>query len=282
MKKIILFLTAILTFGCSPESEVSQYGCVNNPLAVNYNPEAITDDGSCVMVYEVQNSLFAKFTATWCGPCGSWGGPAFVGVYNQHKGKICAMSLQINDALSTQLNTHIIDAFATKWIYSGTPSFLANDNNLNQSVGQSNDIITTSYQLSPDMAVGIGKTIGAGKNEGKFNLNIYVKSYKELQGQYNIAVYMVAKELVKNQNTDAGYDPNYIHHNVLLASATTGAWGEPIATNPKTGEVFHWSKAVDYTQLEQLYSTNRDNIEIVAVIWKVNGSGYNFVNCTTN
>ena len=286
MKQIFLFLSIILALGCAPEEQQNQYGCSNNPLAVNYNPIALTDDGSCVMVYEVQNSLFAKFTATWCGPCGSWGGPAFVGAINQHKGKILAMSLQTNDNFTTSLNGSLVNGptgFDSKWNYSGTPSFVANDVNLDQNVGGATPIITSAYQTSPDMAVGIGKTIGAGTNEGKFNLNVYVKSYKNLTGQYHLAVYFLAKEVVKNQNTEAGYDANYVHHHVLLGSPTgNGAWGDPIATNPKAGEVFRWSNAVDYTEYETLYGITKDDIEVVAVIWKTDGSEYFFVNCTPN
>lgn len=286
MKKLLFIFTLILTIGCAPDNVGNEYGCVSNPLAVNYDPYALTDDGSCVMVYEVQNSLLAKFTATWCGPCGSWGGPAFVSTYEANKGKIAAMSLQINDGLTTPLNQELVTSplgFDSKWNYSGTPSFAVNDVNLNQSVGNATGIINNEYQNSPDMAVGIGKTVGAGTNQGMFNLNVYVKSYKDLVGQYNIAVYFLAKEIVKNQNTDSGYDPNYVHHHVLLGTATgNGAWGDAITTNPKKSEVFHWSKSVDYTQYEQTYGISKDNIEIIAVIWKTDGSEHFFVNCTTN
>jgi hypothetical protein len=287
MKNVLLpLLFTVFLFGCAPENVNNEYGCMVNPLAVNYNPDVRNDDGSCVMVYDVQNSLFVKFTATWCAPCGSWGGPAFVSTYTQNKGKVCAMALQTNDALSTPLNSSLVlgsTGFDSKWNYSGTPSFAVNDVNLDQAVGSVTGYVDAAHQLSPDMAVGIGKTIGAGDNEGMFNLNIYAKSYKNLTGQYNIAVYFLAKELVKNQNTDAGYNPNYVHHHVLLGAATgNGAWGDPIATDPKEGEVFHWSKAVDYTEYEQTYNTTRENIEVVAVIWKTDGSEYFFVNCTTN
>lgn len=287
MKNLIyVTLIALFSYSCAPENIENEYGCVNNILAVNYNPDAITDDGSCVMVYEVQNSLFAKFTATWCAPCGSWGGPTFVAIADQNKGKILAMTLQTNDALTTTLNGSLVNSptgFDSKWNYSGTPSFAANDINLDQAAGSANAIIASAYQTSPDMAVGIGKTIGAGTNEGMFNLNVYVKSYKNLSGQYHLAVYFLAKEIVKSQNTDNGYEPNYVHHHVLLGSPTgNGAWGDPIATNPKAGEVFHWSKAVDYTEYEQLYGITKDNIEVVAVIWKTDGSEHFFVNCTTN
>ena len=115
-------------------------GCTN-PAAANYDPSATLEDGSCIVVSSTQNSVFVKFTATWCGPCGSYGAPTFANKMNTHKGKILAISLQYNDALSTADNEGLVSGFLAHMPPPGgslsTPSFGVNNQYYAQTLGAS-------------------------------------------------------------------------------------------------------------------------------------------------
>lgn len=116
----------------------------------------------------------------------------------------------------------------------------------------------------------------AGKNSGKLNVNVYIKSFDDISGIYNMSVLYLYKEISGPQN---GSTQNpHIHHHVLAGSAiNAGAFGEEIFTNLSNGEVFHWSKTLDYNQ-----NWDMSKIEIVFIVWKKTSTGFEFVNCTTN
>jgi hypothetical protein len=280
MKKLLIVLTTALLSSCYDSSlleETNIKGCTN-PQSVNYNPNAYIDDGSCVFVEKKQNSIFGKFTATWCGPCGNWGGPAFTNFHQQNSGDVLGISLQVNDNFTTSENGPLVDEFATKWQYTGTPNFFANETFVGTSVNQLQSIVDSKNSESPKLAIGVHKTIGAGKNAGKYNINVYIKAYENLSGQYNLSVLYLHKDIVASQNTGSGYDNGYIHHHVLIKSAIPyGAFGEPIFNGMDSGEVYRWSKVIDYDENWDL-----EKIELVFIVWKNTGSGYEFINSTTN
>jgi hypothetical protein len=282
MKSLSFILISFLAFSCTePElyQEEETKGCTN-PQSVNYSPNAILDDGSCVTITEKQNSLMVKFTATWCGPCGEWGGPAFVSAVNSNKSRVLGISLQVNDNLTTSLNGPMVDQFSSKWQYTGTPNFAVNNDLIGTNVNQATSIIGTTSQISPKMGVGLHVTTGAGPNKGKMNINAYIKSYENSPGNYHLAVYFLSREIIASQKVGSTFDPSYVHHHVLLGPATLGgAWGEEIITNgSQKGQVFRWAKAVAYDSSWKL-----EDLEIVAVIWKKNPDGtFSFVNCTNN
>lgn len=254
-------------------------GCTD-PASVNYNPNATVDDASCVYIQEKQNSVFVKFTATWCGPCGDWGAPAFTNAVDGNKGKLLGMSLQVSDNLTTAANGPLVDQFSSKWAYTGTPNFAANEQMVGTSVNQAVAIVNDASQLAPTMGVGLRTSIGAGPNTGKINIDAYVKNFTDVSGVYHLAVYFLAREIVETQKVGSTNDPNFVHHHVLMGSATSGgAWGEEImASGGSKGALKHWAKAVAYDPTWDL-----DQIEVVAVIWKKKTDGtFEFVNATNN
>jgi hypothetical protein len=254
-------------------------GCTD-PASVNYNPDATVDDASCVFIQEKQNSVFVKFTATWCGPCGDWGAPAFTGAIDGNKGKLLGMSLQVSDNLTNAANGPIVDQFSAKWAYTGTPNFAANEQMVGTSVGQAVSIVNDASQLAPTMGVGLRTSIGAGPNTGKINIDAYIKNFADVTGVYHLAIYFLAREIVETQKVGSTNDPNFVHHHVLMGAATSGgAWGEEILpSGGSKGGTKHWAKAVAYDPSLEL-----DQMEIVAVIWKKKTDGtFEFVNSTNN
>lgn len=256
-------------------------GCTNQE-AVNYNSEAAVDDGSCVVVNEQQNSIFVKFTATWCGPCGGWGGTAFTDAIATQGSRMLAMSLQVNDDLTTGSNGPLVDEFSNKWNYSGTPNFAANEIMVGTTVQDAVNEVADHAQLMPKLGVGVRTTLGAGPNAGKLNIDAYIKHFDETNDDYHLAIYFLARNIVASQNTSNGYVDNYEHHHVLLGAATYGgAYGEEIITEKKSaGDVTRFARAVAYDA-----SWDLDELEVVAVVWRKDPSLPNtfyYENSTTN
>jgi len=276
-----LGVTAVLSvalFSCAEQPTGSTKGCTN-PAAVNYDPDAGQDNGGCVVIPESQYSLFYKYTATWCGPCGGWGGPAFEEICTAQNGSMLAFTLQSSDDFSTPRNTEIFDAFAAKWPYGGTPNFQCNNAILGTSYTGATSEIATKNATEPDAGIGIHWSIGGGANAGKFNINVYTKFFKQVSGEYFAGVYILHKSIVKNQNVDGTYDPNYIHHHVMMDHVTS-VFGDPIAAGDiAAGSVKSLSFVYPYTEIPDL---NLAKVEIVGIIWKKNGATFDLVNVTPN
>lgn len=115
LKSLALFGVIALTFAsCAEVPGGIKRGCTD-PTAANYDADAAQDDGGCVVIAEKQYSLFFKYTATWCGPCGDWGGPAFEEIVDGNPGKILAFTVQTNDDFETPEQDAIFTAFSGKW-----------------------------------------------------------------------------------------------------------------------------------------------------------------------
>jgi hypothetical protein len=250
MNKFLLIFLSIFLISCQESTLLDDDGLTKgctDPLSVNYNPNALISDGSCAYIDTLQHSIFGKFTATWCGPCGGWGVSTFEGIYNTNKGRALAMSLQISDALTDAQNGPLVDEFSSKWQYTGTPNFFVNDNFVGTAASGINGQISTKNSGMPRLSIGKHITQGAGKNAGKLNVNVYIKSFDDISGTHTMSVLYLYKEISGPQN---GSTQNpHIHHHVLAASAIdAGAFGEEIFTNLSNGELFHWSKTLDYNQ----------------------------------
>jgi hypothetical protein len=269
-------VAAMLLFSsCAPEDNTTGgRGCID-PLAVNYNASATENDGSCVIIPLKQNGMFFKFTATWCQPCGQWGMDAFNEVYQANKGKIVAFTVQTNDDLMNSRNQPTFEAFSTRWDYTGTPNFVVNNTLLNTNYYDAQSQINSITATTPTIGTGVHWTIGAGPNTGKINVNVYAKAFSALTGEYKMGVYIIAKKINAPQ---AGQSDPYEHHKVLLGFAGDDPWGETITTNGATADqVFHKGYVVP---LESNW--NPADIEVISIIWKKNGSNWDFVNGTAN
>ena len=280
MKHYLTILMALLFASCQESTLLVDDGSAlkgcTDPQAVNYNPKAAINDASCVCVDSLQHSIFGKFTATWCGPCGGWGVTRFDDLYNAHQGRALAISLQINDALTNSQNGPLVDEFSAKWQYTGTPNFFVNENFVGTSTSGIPSEITAKNTQSPKLTIGTHITQGAGKNAGKLNVNVYIKALADLSGTYHMSALFLYKEIQATQN---GSTQNpHTHHHVLAASAiNAGAFGEEVFTNLSNGDIHRWSRVIEYNN-----NWDMSKMELVFIVWRKSGTGFEFVNCTTN
>lgn len=285
--KLNKYLVFTLAFGsvvtlnsCLSESAATEEirGCKDSK-AVNFNPDANVDDNSCVVIAQKQNSLLIKFTATWCGPCGSWGAPTFKNLYSNLKGDVLAMSAQVNDALTTSKNAPIVNALDGKYQYSGTPSFALNNTCYNQTTGSFPSLVDAAALTEPKMGAGVKYTVGAGANAGKLNVNLYVKTFQNQTGEFYAATYVLGKKVIATQLVDGDYVNEFEHHHVILGVVGDNPWGEKL----QDGSTY---KKDDVLNKQYVYefdpSWKLSEITLQTVIWKKTGNSYEFINCTTN
>ncbi len=270
---VITFLTS-----CAPENNSEPIrGCLNAD-AVNFNPSANVDDGSCVIIPTKQNGMFFKYTATWCFACGSFGMNAFNQFYENNKGNIVAFTIQTNDDLTTPRNSPVYDAFSARWDYNGTPTFVANNTYVDQNLGQASNEINSIISTTPTIGTGVHWTVGGGANSGKININAYAKAFSNLSGEYKMGVYLIAKKVIAPQQVGDNYINEFEHHKVLLGFAGEDPWGETITTSgASAGDIFHKGYVVP---LESNWKVNE--LEVISIIWKKNGANWDFVNATPN
>ena len=115
------------------------------------------------------------------------------------------------------------------------------------------------------------------------SMNVKVQSQWQgsasTNGVYYLAVYILEDGLIKAQTLPVGAtDPSRIHNHVLRKEASSTAFGKQITiTNTSTGKGFLESFSIP------LNSTwVKANCYPVAVLWKKNGSDFNFVNLVVN
>jgi hypothetical protein len=273
---------AFLFTSCASDLSTSEIkGCMD-PASVSYNPEATVDNGGCVYIPKKQNSLFYKYTATWCGPCGEWGAPAFEEVVEAKKGQILAFTLQVSDDFTSNFNFPIqpvMDSLSARYPYTGTPNFVVNNTAVGTSYSNAYSSIATNTAATPTAGVAVQWTVGAGPNAGKLNINAYTQFFSATNGTYQMAVYVLYKKVVNEQNVDPnGMQNDFEHHHVLIGAVNT-PWGKEVGKGSIAADkVSHLSYVYEYPS-----NVNVADLEVVAVLWKKNTSGsWDFVNCTTN
>ena len=257
-------------------------GCIDSQ-SDNYDPLAVINDGSCIKTDKTQNSIFVKFTATWCGPCGSYGMSTFSSKLSQHKGKVLGFTLQYNDALNTPHNNGLINEFLQHMPPPNgslsTPSFGVNNQYYTQNIASFDAEINNMSSKTPNIGVGMNWTRGAGTNAGKINMNILGRWMTKTTGQYNITILVIGKQITAPQKIDDTYSADFIHKNVLLGSVTDGGlYGEPFYNgSTDVNQLTEWKKVIE---LAPEWNTN--NIYFGIIIWKKSGNNWVFENCNIN
>jgi hypothetical protein len=258
-------------------------GCMN-PAAVNYNTNATLDDGSCVIVGNKQNSISAKFTATWCGPCGSFGAPAFQSYYNDMHSKTLAFTLQVNDAIAGMYPsiTPIMNGFKNYWEINSlsTPSYAVNTAAIpNQNLTMARSIVDEKHAEIPKTGIGIKWTRGAGANAGKINVNAYVKFFEDIPGDFKLALYFIVRELEATQKVGDETVSDFKHKHVMLSEATGASmYGTIIAEGGVTsGDVKHLPRI-----LVEPNGMDMAKLSLVGILWRSNGAVHVFENATLN
>lgn len=257
MKKtiILLFASALLIASCTKsEIEYPEVPPLLEPKAEQWG-------------------LAINYTATWCGPCGSWGAPKIHELNNM--GKVVTIT---NHASGDPMyNAALYNSMAAdRPTGGGIPSFWIGDT-------KSNNVSVMTTLLAQSPIAGIDMKTNRVGNEIK--VASQVKFFAQATGDFYLSFYMLESGIDGSASAGAykqngASDPNYKHDYVLRSSKTTDVYGEKVVTNPAVNHTIDksFSMTVDAAWTKEVY--------VVAILWKFNPQGnpssnipkYQFVN----
>lgn len=233
---------------------------------------------SCVVAFataqdvsQTSMPLISKKTATWCGPCGTWGWSTFKTMVDQNIEN--AILIELHQSTSSKLHADVATALYKEFDQIGsTPAFYVGTTNMTQ-YSETGGIFTGSTitrvkEKADSMAIAVPINSGFdAKVEGDMIvMDAKVKFFEESEGEYYLGAYVSEKDVLGYQN---GIGNDAVHYNILRAAMTTDPFGEKIAEGTTTADTefdFDLSLAVDA-------GWKKGDLQVFTVIWKKEENG---------
>lgn len=274
MKKLFLFLLPmafLMACNDSDDSTIEIEGCTN-PDAINYNPYANVDDGSCETVARVQGVFALNYTSTGCGVCGGSGSAQFHEIEAAGDNVVAVSS---HTAYSDPMeNSALNNSFRScRPTNGGIPYFWVGDVDQVNS-GSASDAIDILAQTPP-----AAMDFTAARNGDVMTVNVQTFFFEELSGEFYLSVYIL-EDGIDGSSSSGSYDQAgagdpYEHDFVLRTAATPNdAYGEEIASGTvAAGTLVTNSYDIDL-------DPSWDDIYVGVVLWEYDSgnSFYSFVN----
>lgn len=231
---------------------------------VSCNKDEVGTD-EVISVSSKYKAVVFEYTATWCGPCGTYGYPVMHDImhsYGDSAHQAVAIVMHRPDDLVDNEPAGQ-DDIATFFGFSGTP-----DGAVNMFSAYPNE---NTYTTKINQAVAANATAKAGVGMAYsfvgnvMTLNTKTVFFSDLTGTYNLGVYVVENDL---QNTQNGQTGVVDHDYVLRACADGKAFGATIASNPAKGTKVDGTYSITLPTETQ----NKNNVKVVCVIYKVDPS----------
>ena len=248
------------TVGCIPENPNAGISGCTESSAINFNPYASTDDGSCVYVERKQRAGFFDFTATWCGPCGNWGMPDF----------------------NAEITTRGDDVVAMGIHASGSDYELSESVQLNSDKGITG--IPSLREMSKDGFAAGGAYAGAidATLAGTAKINTYVNAtiqgdkviietqsfvFEDIPEELQLGIVIVENGVIGYQN--GAPDPPNTEHNHLPRAFVNGAYGTALGSGLAANDIIEKTFEVAKDP-----GWNPDKLEAYAYIWYKDGTDW--------
>ena len=247
-------------------SSCKKKGCMDR-TSLNYSPEAEKDDNSCdytsVSINSEKKALVLKTTATWCPYCGDWGVAYSINVMDNYPDAVI-MQLHKNDEFSTSPGDEIREYLD----YSGVPHFWVGTEDISvNSQSLLNSTIESELAESVEIALGLQTSISGSS----MSVKVAAQKTESVTGEFKLAVYVLEDGQVAEQDiAGSPSDPNFVHNHVLRAEASDAGFGKAITF---VGDVIEEDFTITLNS-----SWVSANCYPVAVLWRKNGSTYDFVN----
>lgn len=265
-----------------------------------------TDDGNGAAAFTVENkqrTLLVYNTATWCGPCGTYGGPTFKGVLSN--ADIVAIDLHTSgSSLLTPIyapggakkDTAMIAPFAI-YLYAQTkpngyiPHFYANNTFLGNSEVTSTSITSAANTFKAAAPVA-GVAVKAAASGNVINIDYKAKAFSALTGDYHLSLLLCEKSVTATQSGAPGGITDHKHIVRATAYGTAASPMDafsptPVLSNATAGQEVSGSKsftwelptlATRYNGFKRWDAFNASNTMVAAILWKKNGNAYELVN----
>lgn len=255
------------------------------------------------VVENTQRTLLVYNTATWCGPCGMYGGPTFKGTLDNSD--IVAIDLHTSgSSLLTPIytpggakkDTAMVAPFAI-YLYAQTkpngyiPHFYANNTLLGNSEVTTAGI-TSAANTFKATAPAAGVAVRATASGNVINIDYKAKAFTAGTGDYHLSLILCEKVVTATQNGASGGITDHKH---IVRSTAYGTAASPldafsptpIMSNPTAGQEISGSKsftwelpalATRYNSFKRWDAFTPANTMVACILWKKNGTGYDVVN----
>lgn len=226
-------------------------------------------------------SLVFKETATWCGPCGSWGWDLQEQIEIDNKNKALVIALHVR---SSYLENPITEAWEQNFTTTdGIPCWYASG------------IDKTQWALNPGGVSPYGIQKAVTDEVNKFNnatvqanssfnytfrndtlyTSCYSKFFQNLTGEYYLGAYILEDSVLADQKTENGIVQKF-HSNILRTSLDNSPFGTQIAK----GSIFNGKQFS--TNFQAFYidpkKINFKHSYIATIIWKKENGKYLLIN----
>jgi hypothetical protein len=287
MKKLLFFATAAaltLTVACKKKT---------------------TDDGDGAAAFAVENkqkAILVYNTATWCGPCGTYGGPMFKSVLSNPD----LVAIDLHTSGSSQLvpyymkqggtnDTLFISTFSSKLAAQTKPNgyiphFYTNNTFLGNSE-VTKVAVENAVNLFKAQTPAAGVAVKASNSNNKITIDYKAKSFAANTGDYHLSLLLVEKSIMGYQ---AGAPGSITTHEYIVRATAYGTVYDQatafspaaVLSNPAAGQEVSGTQSFQYEALPvaaryssvQKWNYNAANTKVVAILWKKNGTAYDFVN----
>ncbi|MFN0188280.1 MAG: Omp28-related outer membrane protein [Bacteroidia bacterium] len=255
MKKLLVF-TVLLTIaftGCKKDS--------SEPVA----PPTGGGGTTTLTVQKKNRALLMDFTATWCGPCGQYGGPAFDGTLVQEGLTIAPMKLYATSSTPSSMGHPFYSAMSSAFGISGIPSFRLNNASVSTSTNAAINAAATFQNDTSKLIAGVALSKVIEGDSIKVKTKIKFFKSQNAGSDYKIALYVVEDNIISPQLVGSTTNNTYDHRNILRASNSS----------TYSGVSFNSSAAILVNQeFDKTYSIylnpawNKANLKVIATIWK--------------
>jgi hypothetical protein len=229
-----------------------------------------------ISVPQVQKSLYTPIEATWCGFCGKNGIPTTAEVYSEVSDKAIFMGLQPSNtsALYAPKASSIVNKIGG---VSGYPSIALNFDLIGVlTPGKKTQLINGINDKYNATETDVNAGFHWYKTDDSLVVLTNTKFFNELEGEFKTGVYITQDSIWEYQtNYDANIpNGNIYHFHVMRDVMSSDAFG--VATG--SGTVTSGTEIVKRHAIEWNADWDINNIHINTVVWKTNGSAYDFKN----
>ncbi|MBV6428902.1 MAG: hypothetical protein KIPDCIKN_03439 [Haliscomenobacter sp.] len=219
-----------------------------------------------------QQSLVTKLTATWCPFCGGSAWDSYKNMVASHSANAVVFAAHTSTVskLYSPMAVQLLNNFDL--VYS-QPYFFYNTKVVGTGGSSTENTVTTNVNNAAKNTpiVQTGMKLTFDDNSRELTVQSRSQFFQYTTGEYFLAFYLLEKAIVKEQ---ASRSASEIHSNVFRTSLLPEVFGKPLASGTILSGTFHGS-LFTYGLPSDL---DVNNLIVASVIWKKNGTKYDFVN----
>ena len=230
---------------------------------------SLTTLAQSIEVPQSQTPLIVKVTATWCTNCGSWGWTFFDNLIEDNESKAVLFAAHPSGKLKNIVSSDIKDNFhligQPRFAFNGEDQYVGSNTT---SAKRNSFVIKVNEYIAKTPLAQTG--IEATYSNKEMSISYKIKFFTPTSGEYYLGIYLIEKEVVEYQ---AARGNNAKHKKILREELTGSSFGNLIASGSiDANKTFEGNIHFDISKYDV------DNLEIVSIIWKKEGSNYSVIN----